>query len=32
MAGVLLHHGSSEIVRQPEFGAGKLHNDYGRGF
>jgi hypothetical protein len=32
MAGVLLHHGSPEIVRQPEFGAGKLHNDYGRGF
>lgn len=28
----LIYHGSPEIIRSPEYGAGKLHNDYGRGF
>ena len=28
----LVYHGSQEIIRSPEYGAGKLHNDYGRGF
>ncbi|MBR6158988.1 MAG: DUF3990 domain-containing protein [Lachnospiraceae bacterium] len=27
-----LYHGSSEIVDCPEYGKGKLYNDYGRGF
>lgn len=27
-----LYHGSSKIITKPEFGAGRLHNDYGRGF
>lgn len=27
-----LFHGSPEIVRKPEFGRGRTHNDYGRGF
>ena len=27
-----LFHGSSEIIRLPEYGRGRLHNDYGRGF
>lgn len=27
-----LFHGSSNIIEQPVFGGGKLHNDYGRGF
>ena len=27
-----LYHGSQEIIRSPEYGAGRLHNDYGRGF
>lgn len=27
-----LYHGSSVIIRKPEFGKGRLHNDYGRGF
>lgn len=28
----LLYHGSSEIIRKPEFGYGKAYNDYGLGF
>ncbi len=27
-----LYHGSKDIIRKPEYGKGKLHNDYGRGF
>ena len=29
---MLLYHGSDHIIGRPEFGAGKKHNDYGRGF
>lgn len=29
---MILYHGSTEIIEQPLFGAGKLTNDYGRGF
>ena len=33
MAAILdLYHGSSEIIRKPEYGAGRRHNDYGLGF
>lgn len=27
-----LYHGSTEIIRKPTFGMGRVHNDYGRGF
>ena len=27
-----LFHGSQEIIHHPEYGKGRLHNDYGRGF
>ena len=27
-----LYHGSQEIVRQPEYGLGRIHSDYGLGF
>lgn len=27
-----LYHGSPVIIRKPEYGKGRLHNDYGRGF
>lgn len=27
-----IYHGSEFIIQKPEFGKGKLHNDYGRGF
>jgi hypothetical protein len=27
-----IYHGSQEIVRQPEYGKGRRHNDYGLGF
>lgn len=27
-----LYHGSENIIERPEFGKGKVHNDYGRGF
>lgn len=29
---VILYHGSDHIVRQPEYGKGKVKNDYGQGF
>lgn len=32
MGKLTLYHGSPEIIEKPEFGKGKLHNDYGRGF
>ena len=32
MSGLILYHGSSEIVERPEYGRGKEYNDYGRGF
>ncbi len=28
----ILYHGSQFIIGKPEYGKGKLHNDYGRGF
>ena len=30
--GIILYHGSENIIEKPEFGKGALHNDYGRGF
>ena len=27
-----IYHGSVDVVEQPVFGSGKVHNDYGRGF
>lgn len=27
-----IYHGSVNVVERPLFGAGKIHNDYGRGF
>jgi len=27
-----IYHGSPKVIEQPVFGAGKVHNDYGRGF
>ena len=27
-----IYHGSPKVIEQPVFGAGKLYNDYGRGF
>lgn len=32
MSKLILYHGSSEIVENPEYGKGKTYNDYGRGF
>lgn len=29
---MLLFHGSPMVIEKPEYGKGKLHNDYGRGF
>lgn len=29
---VTIYHGSNKIIQSPQFGAGNLHNDYGRGF
>lgn len=29
---MFLYHGSRELVKHPEYGKGKIHNDYGRGF
>ena len=29
---MLLYHGSDHVIKRPEFGAGKKHNEYGRGF
>ena len=29
---MLLYHGSKNIIEEPQYGGGKLHNDYGRGF
>ena len=28
----ILYHGSQFIIDKPEYGKGKIHNDYGRGF
>ena len=28
----ILYHGSAEIVKHPQYGKGKVHNDYGLGF
>lgn len=27
-----VYHGSIDIIKKPEYGKGKLHNDYGLGF
>ena len=32
MSKLLLYHGSQRIVSKPQFGQGKIYNDYGRGF
>ncbi len=32
MSKLTIYHGSYEIIRKPEYGKGKLYNDYGRGF
>ena len=32
MAKRILYHGSEKIISKPVFGAGKIYNDYGRGF
>ncbi|NEG89429.1 DUF3990 domain-containing protein [Bifidobacterium aerophilum] len=32
MADIELWHGSSQVIRHPEYGLGKPNNDYGRGF
>lgn len=32
MEKLILYHGSSEIVRKPLYGTGRMHNDYGQGF
>lgn len=32
MSKLVLYHGSSELIEKPEYGKGKLYNDYGRGF
>lgn len=32
MGKLILYHGSPEMIEVPEFGKGKLYNDYGRGF
>lgn len=29
---MVLYHGSSAIIKKPQYGKGNLHNDYGRGF
>ena len=29
---MILYHGSKDIIVKPQYGGGKLHNDYGRGF
>ena len=30
--GIILYHGSENIIKKPQFGKGALQNDYGRGF
>lgn len=30
--GKIIYHGSQQIIQTPQYGAGKLHNDYGQGF
>ncbi len=32
MSNLILYHGSPEIVKIPEYGKGKVYNDYGQGF
>lgn len=32
MSKLILYHGSSEIIQNPEYGKGKSYNDYGKGF
>ena len=28
----IIYHGSQNIIENPQYGVGKLHNDYGLGF
>ena len=32
MKKITIYHGSSKIIEHPQYGAGKLYNDYGKGF
>lgn len=32
MGKIIVYHGSAEMIEVPEFGKGKIYNDYGRGF
>lgn len=32
MKNLVVYHGSSNIIHNPEFGTGNPHNDYGTGF
>ena len=32
MSKIIRYHGSQKIVEKPQFGVGKLYNDYGQGF
>lgn len=32
MGKLIIYHGSSEIIEEPKWGAGKSYNDYGKGF
>ena len=32
MSHLVLYHGSDHIIEKPEYGAGRIHNDYGSGF
>lgn len=32
MSEITLYHGSEHIVRNPQYGLGQIHNDYGQGF
>ena len=32
MSALTIYHGSPDIIKNPEYGLGKIHNDYGRGF
>lgn len=32
MVSTILYHGSTELVKEPKYGKGRLYNDYGKGF
>lgn len=29
---MIIYHGSNKIISNPQYGLGKIHNDYGQGF